>query len=217
MPELETNVKKPMLNRELTDSAATLIYNFFGVLIFLTVALIATLAWLIVLQPKFKAINSGEEFIRKTEEYQSQVRYYGNLNAIKASYEKISAADKKKIEAFVNVSSDINDLYKEIEYLARINNMVADKIEPKELDEKFEIVNIAGSSKRNTLLNNTKVWRTTVTLISDRSKNMIVNYANLKKLLTAMEFNLRLMDVQRVSFDPLTNTAVIELLTYTRK
>jgi hypothetical protein len=95
--------------------------------------------------------------------------------------------------------------------------MSADKIENKALDDKFEIVNISGSSKRNNLLARTKVWRTTLTLISDKAKGTNVSYSNLKKLLTAMESNLRLMDVQRVAFDPLNNTATIELLTYTRK
>jgi len=210
-------IKKPLLDRELTDKVATVFYNFFGVLIFMTVVLIGLLAWMLVLQPKFRSINSGEEFIRKTEEYQAQVRYYGNLIAVKNSYAKIKEADKQKIEAFVKVSGDINDLYREIEYLARSNNMVADKIEPKELDDKFQIVNIAGSSKRNTITSKTKVWRTTVTLISNPDKNMYVTYGNLKKLLATMEVNLRLMDVQRVAFDPLRNTAIIELLTYTRK
>ena len=217
MPSETPVINKPILNRELTDKAATFIYNFFGVLIFLTVVLIATLAWLIVLQPKFKAINSGEEFIRKTEDYQRQLRYYGSLNSIKASYEKISEADKRKIEAFVSTSDNASDLYSEIENLARASGMSADKIENKALDDKFEIVNISGSSKRNNLLARTKVWRTTLTLISDKAKGTNVSYSNLKKLLTAMESNLRLMDVQRVAFDPLNNTATIELLTYTRK
>lgn len=211
------NSKKPLLNRELTDQVATIIYNFFGVLIFITVVLIATLSWIIILQPKFKAINSGEEFIRKTEEYQSQVRYYGILNSIKASYEKISVADKEKIESFVNVSDNVLDLYSEIEYLARINNWSADKIDNKPMDDNFEIVNLSSSNKRNNLLAQTKVWRTTLTLLGDKSRDPKASYANLKRLVLAMESNLRLMDIQRIAFDPLNHSATIELLTYTRK
>lgn len=212
-----TTPKKPMLNRELTDQVSTVIYNFFGVLIFITVALIATLSWITVLQPKFKAINSGEEFIRKTEEYQSQVRYYGVLNSIKSSYEGISEADKAKIESFVHVSDNVLDLYSELEYLARINNWSADKIDNKPMDDNFEIVNLAASTKRNNLLAQTKVWRTTITLIGDKSKSSAASYADLKRLISSLESNLRLMDVQSVAFDPLNHSATLELLTYTRK
>jgi len=218
MPEQPViTTKKSLLNRELTDQVATVIYNFFGVLIFITVILIASLSWITILKPKFKAINSGEEFIRKTEEYQSQSRYYAMLNSIKDSYQKISAEDKKKIESFVNVSDNVLDLYSEIEYLARINNWSADKIDNKPMDDVLFRSNLSASTKRNSLLEKTKVWRTTLTLVGDKSKDPKVNYSNLKRLVLAMESNLRLMDIQRIAFDPVANSATIEVLTYTRK
>ncbi|MFA7662340.1 MAG: type 4a pilus biogenesis protein PilO [Patescibacteria group bacterium] len=116
------------------------------------------------------------------------------LKNLEQEYNAVDQAKIDKVESLVTVSPDLPNLYIQIEELAKQNNLEVSSIkaEPKKIvDAKSGLGIVDVSIKINQ-----------------------GNYVALKKFLTAMENNLRIFDVQDLSFPEKIDTFTIELSAY---
>lgn len=211
MPEKVTDPKVKNPNQELQTQLLSILYDYFGIITFLVCVGLLYVSWTYVINPKYNQIASGEELNKKNEEYMAKSQYLKQLNTLKETYDKLNKADIAKVGQIIDRENDSSGLYRELEYIVKSHNMTPVEIKPVQTDDSFEIVNRAGSSHRSDkTLPQTRVWRTTVAIEK-------AEYANLLRVLRTIEFNIRLMDVQSVSYDPVNKKATLELLTYHRK
>jgi hypothetical protein len=211
MPDKQLTPTKSLIPKEVAEQLLAMLYHYFGMVIFLVLAIFLYSAWYFILNPKYDAVSSGEELNKKNAEVLVKSQYLRQLQTLQKMYDEINPADIDKIKQIVDRDNDSNGLLKELDYIITDNGMKALEIKSVPTEDSFEIVNYAGSSKRSDdLLKSTRVWRTTVQIAN-------VDYFDLRNALRTIEYNIRLMDVQALSYDPVKKTASIELLTYHRK
>lgn len=182
-------------------------YRFFNLIIFIIVIIVFTLSYFFLLEPKYSAILSNDELNKKRQEFTDQSYYLIELRQLKAVYNNIITADREKINAIVNNTNEKEDLFQEMQYLAVRENLTVDSLDVMPLDRSFKLENLAGNTKRSKLFDSIQVVKTSVVL-SD------VSYESLLRAVKTIELNLRIMDINRVNYDPVNKKATIEFLTY---
>jgi len=183
------------------------LYKFFWLVILLVCGVILFFGYQWFLGPKYSAVVSNQGIIDKQQDTISKNQYYNQIVALKKLYEKISPENKQKIEQIVTADNDQNELYREAEYIVKKNGLTVESIEPSSLDASYDLPNISGASRQGGLLNR-------LTLTMTVCKLSKVNYEALVRVLKTFELNLRLMDVQKVEYNPAQQTAAIHFITY---
>ena len=166
-------------------------YKFFNIIIFVLAILIFVCFYFFLLEPKYSAILSNDELNKKRQEFTDQSYYLIELRQLKA----------------VNNTNEKQDLFQEMQYLAVRENLTLDSLDVLPLDRSYKLENLAGNTKRSPLFESVQVVKTAVVLSN-------VSYEGLIRAIKTIELNLRIMDINRVEYDPLNRKATIEFLTY---
>lgn len=205
------------------------LYKYFFVITILVVLGVFYAAYTYVLRPKYAAIYSGEELKSKQAEYLEKLDYFKEIIALKTVYANISDEDKAKVDKIVSTKNNKEDLFREMESITdknKIRNIrnkdeffangvnYADKSFIDTLEVELlpgtELRNFAESKKKGALFNNLEIIKTSFDLKD-------ITYDDLIKILKIIEVNLRIMDVDLVTYNPDDSTAHLELLTYQLK
>lgn len=189
------------------EQVITYVYRFFWVIDILVVVLVLGLSNWFLLKPKYDEIQSEKELLLQRDEYSKKQEYLSSLTKLGGLYDAIPQADKNKINEIVDMPNEANDLYKELQFLITENKMAPTSIEPVQMDANYEVKSLSGRSGGGPLSGSKKVIKTTIQLSG-------VTYDNLYRMIERMEYNLRIMDVIKVTFDPFLRTAVLDVLTY---
>ncbi|MFH0951477.1 MAG: hypothetical protein V1765_03330 [bacterium] len=182
-------------------------YKFFNIIILILVLVIFVCFYFFLLEPKYSAILSNDELNKKRQEFTDQSYYLIELRQLKAVYNNIESVDRDKINAIVNNTNEKEDLFQEMQYLAVRENLTLDSLDVMPLDRSYKLENLAGNIKRSPLFESVQVVKTAVVLSN-------VSYEGLIRAVKTIELNLRIMDINRVEYDPLNRKATIEFLTY---
>lgn len=185
-------------------------YKFFNVIIIFVVIMIFFGSYKMLLRPKYNSILNEDEIRQKRTEYTQKLDYLMQLRDLRAAYDKILQDDKDKINAIINNTNEKEDLFKEMQFLAVREGVTLESLDVLPLDDSYELEDLAGNNKRSQLFDQVRVVRTTITLAD-------ITYESLFNTLKTIELNLRIMDVNKVDYDPFNQRAVIELLTYQLK
>ena len=206
-----TNKEKPAVKSvdysELANQVIIMIYRFFWVIIVAAVIAVMYVAYQFFLLPEYNKIRSNSEVTKKNDEYLDKLQYYNQLISLRNAYAKIKPEDKDKISQLVSTINDQNELYREVEYIVNKNGLKLDSLDPVSLDKAYDLPNIAGKSKQSSLFGNMKLTMT-------NCKMSNVNYESLIRVLKTFELNLRLMDIVKTEYDPATQKASIQFITY---
>ena len=170
--------------------------TYFNIILVFILALALTAAYIIVIQPKYEetmiAIQTNiEQQQRLLIEQQKKLN---NLKVISELYSKIPTADLAKFNDVLPDSYVKERLFGELEEVISQNGFVVNSISLED-SAPDESVSKTGAISLNLSLST-------------------VNYAGLKKVLRLLENNLRLFDVQEVSFSPGDNSLELVLATY---
>lgn len=203
----DKTTKKSVDYGEITSQVAVTVYKFFWAIIFLVVVIVLYIAYNFFLLPEYNKIVSNAEVIKKNDEYLDKLQYYNQLIDLRNAYAKIKPEDKDKINQIVSNINDQNELYREVEYIVNKNGLKIDSIDPVTLDKSYDLPNISAKAKQSPLLNNMKM-----TMTACKMSN--VNYDSLIRVLKTFELNLRIMDIVKTEYDPLTKKASIQFITY---
>lgn len=157
-------------------------------------AAVFTAGCLFLIFPKYKEIKKEIKLAGEREniEYVERYKYYGQLKKINNDYENINKDDAEKVMAMIP-----EEKFQE-ELLAYLENFVL---------------------KNGLLLTDANI--TEGEAGQDEIKKIIINmnvvgadYGGFKKLLNEMENNLRILDVNSLSFDPENQSASFNITAY---
>jgi len=186
------------------------LYHYFNLIIIALLILIFILSYQFLLRPKYQSVANEEEINQKQADYLSKMNYLVELADLKKAFDQISLADREKINNIINNTNEQEDLFQEMQYLAKRENLTLDSVDVSPLDSGYDLENLAGNDKRSDLFDRVQVVKSSVKL----SK---VSYEGLINALRTIEVNLRIMDINKVNYDPINRTAVLEILSYQLK
>ncbi len=152
----------------------------------------------------------GEE---KREEYAEKKKYLKNLRELISVYNSISEEDKNKVATILPTESYQDNFFTNIENLIsdmgfKLNYLRIETEEEKEKSKAKKI--ITSEEKENILLSkNQNIGAMNLSFgISG------INYSNMKKIISSIENNLRIMDVTNLNYSPDSGELDLEIKTY---
>jgi len=185
--------------------------NFFNWFVILICVIVLASGYWWLLKPKYDVVVNDEAYKQQEKIYQDKIAYLQKLVAVKNVYNNIPDEDKKKIDAIISAGEDFESLkiniLKEITYLGKLHEVPIESFELTPLDNSEDrFINIV-SENQSVAGNNLQII-----IVSFVMKD--IEYATLKKILTRFEQSLRFIDVTKLSYNPDSKQADIELFTY---
>lgn len=211
MPEkgLEEEIEtKKILTRKLNK----FLNDYFNRIIILVVIIIFIFGFFFLIQPKYVQTIKYVNLINKQEKSDFQTKNE-ELKKIKELLSVYSSIDHKyvdKVNAIAPVKKNKEELFSEINYLVSRNQLFLQSV---------SLEDLPGYQDKNLLAINAADAR----LAEDiQSVNIVLSvrgtdYEAFKNFLSALENNLRLMDVVSVDFDPIAKTTDLVINTYYTK
>lgn len=187
-----------------------LIANFKSAVILIFIVILAG-GYFLLLQPKFATIKGEESAIKEKEaEISSLSDKIKQLEKMKDRYEEIDKIDLDKIDSILPDTPGKDKLLSEMENLILKNGLLLTALQIEEVKETKKIANPEGGAgvpeKKDKLANVGKI-KISLDLAG-------TNYDSLKKILKAIENNLRLLDVAKIQFNPESNKTSLEVFAY---
>lgn len=199
----------------LSNSLHRWLNEYFGIFTIIVVILILVLSYQFILRPKYQAILTKVN--TNTLEARQLAPKYQEL----ADYEKLATAYSQLDPLIIEKHSGLvpkeyikEDLFAETLYLLSHNGYDVKALDVSREGDTASSTGVNSRQNKNATKTETSktpagigVMRTWVSVAG-------IDYPGLKKLLGIIEHNLRLTDVQQITFDPGTKTAVLGLTTY---
>ncbi len=176
-------------------------FNFyFKIILVLIVSLFLFAGYLFIVLPKYKQISFDIEAGGRKEnlEYLNRQKYYNQLKKLQAEYLKINVSDINKVNIMLPDKKDIESLLPEIEGIILKNGLLLTSI---------QVENMGGAPTDKGISQEIKKIKININVVG-------TDYVGFKNLLKAIENNLRLMDINNLSFDPTGNTTSLDITTY---
>lgn len=173
--------------------------KYFGLVLFLFVVLISVAAYYLIIAPKFKeaTVTISAETLEQQKKYNEVVQKLIDLSSLNRSYKKIDPKLVKKVEEFLPSEYVQEQLFLELEQVIIKNGYTVNSISiEKELGNSIGVANKS------------------VGKVKVKISVSAVNYLDFKKLLSIMESNVRLMDIEKLTFEPADQTADFDFYTY---
>lgn len=173
--------------------------KYFTTLLFVILAIFFLLAYYLVLVPRFQQaaqkiqVNSSEE----EKKYILTVQKLTDLRSLDRAYKQVDPALIAKVNEFLPDEYIQEQLFLELEQVIIKNGYAVNSISiQKELGESND-----GLDKR-------------IGRVKVQVSISAIDYLDLKKLLAIMENNVRLMDIQKLTFSPSGQSAEFDFYTY---
>lgn len=191
---------------------------YFGYLALALAFIIFVAGWFLFIYPKHqRLIKSVEAEKNKLQtEYESKTGYLSAVRNLKDSYQSISGADRKKIEAMVPVGNRAISLIPEIESIALKNGVILNsiKIVAEEPGQSGAKVRVRPGEKPTPSAGVFEQLPEGVGLTEIEVSLSSVNYAVLKNLFKVFENNLWLLDIAKVDYNVEGNTVIFTIYSY---
>ena len=173
--------------------------KYFGLVVFVFVLLLSLAAYYLIIAPKFKEAISviSADTLEQQKKYNEVAQKLVDLSSLDRSYKKIDSKLVAKVEEFLPSEYVQEQLFLELEQVIIKNGYTVNSITVEK-----ELGSAVGAANKS-------VGRVKVK-ISVSS----VDYLDFKKLLSIMESNVRLMDIEKLTFAPGDQTADFEFFTY---
>ena len=192
--------------------------KYFNIIVLAVVLLVFIFGFSFVLKPKYSKISGViEESKRiKTERKESLQKNINTLTRYNKSYEEISSENLNKINTILPEKYASEKLFTDLEHFFVRKGYSLNSINIKD-DAKLTDASATRSRRTETKLpveqaienNSAEVGSMTISLSFQG-----VNYKSLKNLLALIENNLRLMDVEKISFSHESETLDLDVKTY---
>lgn len=191
---------------------------YFGYLALALAFIIFVAGWFLFIYPKYQRLTKSVEAEKNKlqTEYESKTSYLSAVRNLKDSYQSISGADRKKIEAMVPVGNRAISLIPEIESIALKNGVILNniKIVAEEPGQSGAKVRVGPGEKPESPAGIFEQLPEGVGLTEIEVSLSSVNYAVLKNLFKVFENNLWLLDIAKVDYKVEENTVVFKIYSY---
>lgn len=188
--------------------------KYFNFVIGVIVLIVLFFGYAYLLKPKYNDINSEirEAYELKEKEFADLEVYLSRLNIYFRSYDEVDTEKLKKIAEILPPDGAYEDLFIQMENLAKDKGMALDEIliVPDNANKEKTSKTAPKSKKDKDKLKGIGTVDITLTLVG-------VSYERLKDLLETLEGALRMMDIQTLTFSSTKSSVVIKITTYYKK
>lgn len=178
---------------------AEFLKKYFGLVLFVFVLLLSLAAYYLVISPKFKEAVSiiSADTLEQQKKYNEVAQKLVDLSSLNRSYKKIDPKLVEKVEEFLPSEYVQEQLFLELEQVIIKNGYTVNSISVEK-----ELGNSVGVASKN------------IGRVKVKISVSAVDYLDFKKLLSIMESNVRLMDIEKLTFSPGDQTADFDFYTY---
>jgi hypothetical protein len=197
------------------NKALVFLNHYFNAIIFVVFLAIVIFGLFIFVKPKYENVRSNINKTKETEtaEYLKQSVRLEELKKIKENYDKISQEDIKKLDLMVPSMLDKEELLVQLEKIILQNGLLFSNLAVKEggsgSQSADESVLIEQSAPAGDLSSSGEIKSLNISLPLTG-----VSYEGLKNILKVFQNNLRLMDINSISYNPEGQTINLEITTY---
>ena len=209
--------KKLTIQSEVTEDKQKIrmlnifLLHYFNLIVLFLVILVLAIGFFYLIKPKYKSISweiKLTDQVRETE-YNSLQQYYTRLKQYKLSYDKINEKDIKRIENMTLTSSNYEELFRELETVILKRGLLLTFLEIN--------LDVLESSPRKIIPKSQKIdagLPDGIGKIRISMEIIGVDYKSFKGLLATIENNLRLLDIEELTFSPAEKTVSFEINAY---
>lgn len=205
------NAKDKVMAKKRND----FLLHYFKFIILASVVVIFLLGYVFVLQKKYdQIVNQAEQSgVNKYDEYNSQLKKLRDLRKLKVAYSGISEKDKSKIEAILPDETTHENLLAQMEAIILRNGLILKSLSIDSSDggkKSSKSLDISGSIQGgDTGSVSGEIGKIKITMDIAGT-----DYDRFKNLLVVLENNLRLMDIEDLSFSPSEKSTTLSMTTY---
>jgi hypothetical protein len=197
------------------NKALIFLNHYFNVIIFVVFLAIIISGLFIFVKPKYESVRSSISKTKETEtaEYLKQSVRLEELKKIKENYDKISQKDIKKLDLMVPSVLDKEELLVQLEKIILQNGLLFSNLAVKEAGggsqtaDKSVLIEEPAPAGDSSSSGEIKSLNISLPLTG-------VSYEGLKNILKVFQNNLRLMDINSISYNPGGQTINLEITTY---
>lgn len=193
------NEKKYKLSQRVSKFFVT---NFFWVVLVLSF-LILLLGFVFLIWPKYQEVSNSSHYNAEQLKIYSKNNqlYLDKINNLLVAYKNISSSDVGKINKILPICGSEEGLFTQIDQIVKQSGLLLNSISIKLINSKDKVASDTRA------VNTVKI---NLTLSG-------VSYNSLKIVLKGLESNLRIMDVQKLNFNPKNYSLNLEVNTYCLK
>lgn len=187
-----------------------LLISYFKLSVVILFLLILLLGYFLVIMPKYnrisKEFNDAED--AQLSKQKNIEQYLGQLDQLNQTYNNISTDDLKKIEILLPSAPQTEQLMAEMQKIADDNGLIMPSLAVVPDDKNYLL-------KPPTLTSTaTDVTKMSLGKVEISMNLLGLDYKGLKNLLSILEKNLRLMDINRLSWSPDSDSVSLDITTY---
>ena len=184
------------------------VIKYYQILVLVVFVLIVVLCFTFLIWPKITNIQDLRSILIPSKQNLVKVKngYLQSLKSSEVDYNKIGSEEITKVFEALPDKIDIPSMLVELEALAKSNDMTMMAVDVATEDVNLLETDISEIVKQKTT-GTVKLARISLSLSGD-------NYEDLKKYLNDIEYNLRIMDVQSITFSPDFQSIALNLRTY---
>lgn len=202
--------------------------NYFSWIILAILLIILAMGFSMIIKPKYELISKDLELFKRDKEGEYLIHevYLNKLKDLRKIYESISSEDKRKMDIILPEEVNSEELFSRMETLINQSNFILTslQISPKEVAVdrlKEGLINSKSKGKSESKDTDEKDETNINELIKEEVAGININmniigtdYNGLKELLYLIESNLRLMDIEQISWSPISNSTHLKLVIY---
>ncbi len=163
-----------------------------------------------IIKPKYNTI--GEQTAQALDKLQAEKEkrenYLNRLIRLNRQFQKISKEDRQKVDKVLASEPDMENLLKQMELIIKENGFLIQSLSVTVQDQSSE------AADKNQKILKPKKKEPEIGKIKIELGLAGVDYYNLKRLLNIFEQNVRLMDVNKIDFEPSSETVDLTIFTY---
>lgn len=200
-----------IVKKEKISQINLFLLKYFQLLRLAAIILFCLFCFLYFLKPKYDSIRTdiAESYENKQAEYEQLENYQRNLNQYINTFRNLSQENKDQIALMLPESDSYKEFYYFFEEVVGRNNMIL-----KSLEIKTEAGPVAVAKKTVTKKTEEEILAERLGKINIKADIVGVSYSGLKSLLSVLENNIRIIDVDKIGFDPVTRSLSLEVVAY---
>lgn len=207
---------KRIISVQVKNKINIFLYKYFNLVVLCIVVIILTFGYLSFIKPKYDQINNEYKTasVEEDSKYLERKKYLKQLEDLKQEYQEISVVDIEKIKIMLPEEDNHEELFAQFEDIILKNGLLLTSLSISEVESKLvdtkalkEENDSAEDSSSNEGILEIKTILVSLSFLG-------TDYEGLKNILSILENNLRLFDINSLSFNPGGNSTSLELYTY---
>lgn len=207
---MEKNLNRQAQKKAIINKINSFLTAYFKLIIVFISLTIFLAGFFILLIPKYKKAISQVEIAKNNmeTEYAEFSRYLNRLETLNSAYRSVDKREVDRINSLLPDTPELENLMSQVEAIAKNSGALLVSLGIEDVSGSAKsAANKSGAKKISASPDGLNKVKLTANLVG-------LDYAGFKGLLKVIESNLRLLDIERVSFTPKGNAISLEMTSY---